>query len=724
MSVDARQDRRESGPLPAIPAAPPGAPDKAGVFYARLTVLPALLAIPFLLTSFPLLLLGWFEPVPVIVAWLVLAAVVVPFAWRRIPSVAGGLGWGSAGGRRTPGWSLAALVAVAVVFGAGQAVFHSQFIIVMLDAASYTQFAFWISHHGSLPILQHAAAFGGAPGISFDSPAFYQVGHDVVPQFMAGLPMVLSLGYWAGGVKAVLGFGPLLGAGAVFTFGGLAARLVGPRWGWVGALVIGVSLPEEFTSRSTYSEPLSQILLLGGLALWIDSQRTGSESAGKSGVLRAWRGKWLRATNVLALLAGLALGINLLVRIDAPSDILLAVPFCGLLVLQRRRQVVPLIAGLIIGLAYGTVDGLVLSRPYLRTNITSVEPMTEAFAAAVVVTALVVAVLLLRGRGAPRPHPRLIDAVTVLPFLALIAFVARPYVQKDWAALKYAPISLHWVYWYVGGPIILFAVIAGAMLSRRCLRGQAPTWILPLLVFAWTIPEFLYRPAIVPHNPYASRRIVPAVLPGLVLLALWLCAWAIRKMRAAQFDVPPALRRVPVAGVTLACAIALIVPPFQATFGLKLASSDSRAARHLHGISLTQGTRLVSDGLAFKRTYSGEVAAVNELCRSIPANSSVLFVDTSLGRELLQNVRGMCGVPTARVSSPGKTLTADIRAIQRAGRHPVVFSATHKELSGLHGGTTTRVVALHTAIDVRQTVTPPHNVDPVDIIVYRWEPGS
>jgi hypothetical protein len=716
MSVGTRESGPGTGPLPVLPAPEPEARDTAGVFYARLTVLPALLAMPFLLTSFPLLLLGWFKPVPVILAWLVLAALLVPFGWRRIPSVAGGLGWGTAraaGGKRTPWWALGALAAVSAGFGADQAVFHSQFIIVMLDAASYMQFAFWISHHGSLPIPQHAAAFGGAPGISFDSAAFYQVGHVVVPQFMAGLPMVLSLGYWAGGVKAALLFGPLLGAAAVFTFGGLAGRLVGPRWGWVAALVIAVSLPEEFTSRSTYSELLAQILLLGGLALWIDSQRTDRGPADGGRWLRAWRAQWRNATHVLAFLAGLALGINLLIRIDAPSDILLAVPFCGVLALQRRRQVAPLVVGMVIGLAYGTADGLVLSRPYLKTNISSVVPMTAAFAFAAAVTALVVIGLLLRGRRVPRVHPRVADAATVLPFLVILAFAARPYVEKDWAALKYAPLSLHWVYWYVGGPILALAVIAAALLARRCLRGQAPAWALPLLVFAWAIPEFLYRPAIVPHNPYASRRLVPAVLPGLILLALWLSAWAVRKIRAARFDVPSALRRVLLAGVSLACAVALIVPPLQETFGLRI---DRGGA---------QGLRLVSDGIAVKRTYTGEVAAVNDLCQAIPPDSSVLFVDYGLERELLEDVRAMCGVPTAWVVHPtSATLAADIRAIERAGRHPVVFSATHTELGPLRGGTAKRVMALYTAIDVREIASPPRTVDPVVIVVYRWEPGS
>src|SRR5215469_8292152 len=104
VSVGAQQNREKAGPLPEVKEQPAGFPDRPGALYARLTGLP-------------LLLLGWFKPAPVIIAWLLLAALVVPFAWRRIPSVAGGLGWGAAhapDGRRTPRWTIVALAAVSV----------------------------------------------------------------------------------------------------------------------------------------------------------------------------------------------------------------------------------------------------------------------------------------------------------------------------------------------------------------------------------------------------------------------------------------------------------------------------------------------------------------------------------------------------------------------------------------------------------------------------------
>jgi hypothetical protein len=701
MAVDSTKPvaRRDGGTQASRGLPRQGAADLAGLLLARLTVLPALLVLPFLLTSFPLLLLGWFKPVPVIVLWLLLAAAIVPAGWRRVPSVT------RAG--RTPWWAVGALAAVAIGFGIDQAAYHSQQIIVMLDPASYMQFAAWISGHGSLPIPQDAAAFGGAPGIGFASPAFYQVGTAIVPQFMAGLPMALSLGFWVGGARVAVFMAPLFGAAAVFTFGGLAARLVGPRWAPVAALVLGVSMPEQFTSRSTYSEPLAQILLLGGLALWIDSQRTdrGEADAGP------WRVSWRSATNVLAALAGLVLGITLLVRLDGPSDILLAVPYCGVLLLRKRRQVVPLMAGMLAGLLYGTMDGLVLTRPYLQTNISSVKPMVAAFVLVTMLTALAVMLLVLRGRGLPRPHPRLADAAAVLPFLVIAAFAIRPYVQKDWKKLEYAPVSLHWVYWYTGGPAILLATTGAAILARRSLRGQAPGWTLPLLVFGWSTIEFLYRPAITPHQPYASRRMVPAVIPGLILLAAWLAAWLIRKVRTLSFEgLPPFLDRVPQVGLAGCCAAALVVPPAVTTFGFGVRDGGS------------QGFRLIADGLAFKRTYVGEIAAAGKVCAAIPADSSVLIVDSTMMQQMGQVIRGMCGVPTAGLSDVTTArVEAGVRAIDRAGRHPVLFAAESDELTPFPNGVWKAVMKLETTIDQRLTLNWPRGTDPQNVTVYRWE---
>jgi hypothetical protein len=717
LTVDSKVDavRPHAGPADL------DASDAAGLLLGRLTVLPALILLPFLLTSFLLLLAGLFKPVPVILLWLALTAAMVPYVWRRIPSVTGAADWGTPGTSRataTPRWVLWSLLAISVVFGIYQAAFHSQFVIVQLDAASYTQFASWISQHGSLPIPVNTAAFGHAPAVTYASAAFYQVGNSLVPQFMAGLPMLLSLGFWAGGVRVAVLFAPVLGALGIFTFGGLVARLVGPRWAPLGALAMSVTIPELYVSRNTYSETLAQILFLGALSLWIDAQRTdrGDADAGR------WRANWRShsrsASHVLAGVTGLMFGITLLVRIDGPADILFIIPYCGLLVLRRQRQVIALVAGLLVGTLYGVVDAGYLTLPYLKVNKSSVKPLVAVIVLMVVGTLVVAWWMRRRGYQLRAPFgPRLTQAVTILPFLVTAVFVIRPYVERNWHALQYAPLSLHWLYWYVGGPIIVFTVIGFAMLGRRCMRGEAPAWVLPLVTFGWCITYFLLRPAITPHQPYASRRLAAAVLPGMVLLSIWLTAWLVRRSRVLHLvDVPPRLYRAPGAVIAVVCTLAVFLP------GL-----------------------IDSDGLAFQRTYVGEIAAINAICKAVPANSSVLIDDYTMNQQFAEAIRGTCDVPVAGVGTtvapgvqvipvnagtvpgpgvPVATVLADIKAIQQAGRHPFVIAPSSSLLTGLGNGAINFVMAQETNIDEHATFGTPRSTIPQRFTVYSWEPAK
>jgi hypothetical protein len=529
-------------------------------------------------------------------------------------------------------------------------------------------------------------------------------------------------------VRLALLFAPVLGALGVFTFGGLVARLVGPRWAPFGALAIAIGIPEAYVSRNTYSETLAQIVLLGGLSLWIDSQRTdrGEEDAGR--YRTHWRTHARSASHVLAGVTGLLFGISLLVRIDGPADVLFVVPFCGLLVLRRQRQVIPLVIGMLIGLVYGAVDGWFLTRPYLTgTNRSSVEYMVAAFF--LITLATVAAVWWLRRRGSElraAPKPWLLTAVTALPFIVIAVFIVRPYVERNWHALQYAPLSLHWIYWYTGFSTIAFAVIATAMLGRRCVKGEAPVWVLPLLTFTWAIVWFLLRPAITAHQPYASRRLVPAVLPGLVLLAVWLAAWLGRKSRVIHLvSVPDYLKRSPRVFVIACCAGAIFLPPMIGNFGLGLKSGGPL------------GVMPSSDGLALQRAYVGEVAAIDKICQSIPPNSSVLIADFMLYWQFEENIRGTCDVPVAAVqtvvpganTAPGwnaspTAMVADVAAIEKAGRHPIVLAATSSELAPLGNGSVNLMMAQDTSIDEHTVFGTPRNTLPQRFTVYSWEPAK
>ena len=160
-----------------------------------------------------------------------------------------------------------------------------------------------------------------------------------------------------------------------------------------------------------------------------------------------------------------------------------------------------------------------------------------------------------------------------------------------------------------------------ALLARRCLRGQSPVWVLPLLVFAWTIAEFLFRPAITPHQPWASRRMVPAVLPGLILLAVWL---------------PPGLAGGRGSSASRACR--RFSSGCRGSAWPRAAARPRGAGRH-DDVRPWRQKRLAGipadrRGLAYKRTYDGEITAVDEICAAIPADSSVLIIDRTMMLQL------------------------------------------------------------------------------------------
>jgi hypothetical protein len=724
--------RPEAGSDPAQDA-----PDRAGRVLAWLSVLPALLIMAFLLAGFVLLFIGHFTPVLTVVLSVVVAVPLVVLGLRWLPAVTaapvfaarapGGASARAPGRSRTPWWAVAGVVAVAIAFAANQAAYHSQFIIVMRDPASYFQFAEWLSHHGSLPIPQDRAAFGHSPGslLAFNSFAYYQVGNHVVPQFMAGLPMVLAGAMWVGGAHAALLTAPALGALGVLAFGGLTARLVGPRWAPLACLALAIAMPQQFTSRASYSEPLAQILFLGGLCLVVDCIARDR----------------MPGSRIIAAIAGLAMGVTVLVRIDGVSDVLPLVPYCALLLAGRRQQALPLAAGTAVGVLFGLADGLVFSRPYLATNKASLKLLAVAIVLVVIVT--LVALPVLWKRGLPQVKrswlPNVASALTVL---AVLAFAVRNHVQTvRTPAIKatigamtayqqsnhlpidptrtYAEYSLHWVFWYIGVPAVILGTAGLAILIRRVLRGQAPLWTLPLITFAWTIVTFLYRPSITPDQPWASRRMVPAVLPGVILLAVWACAWLVGwvRGRGQSWDWGRGLTRVSATGTAVVLGAAILVPTAIPTFGLGLAKGGP------------VGYRLTADGMALKTTYWGELAAVEDLCAGIPKNATVVFVDTPAADRLSQVVRGMCGVPTGRITPEHKStgvpqVKQTIRSIEQIGRTPVLLAGTPGELQYYTGGTTKKIMVLHTEIDNSTLLYVPRTTTPYKLRIYRWEPTS
>ncbi|MGW0073416.1 hypothetical protein ACWDUI_38895, partial [Streptosporangium sandarakinum] len=370
------------------------------------------------------------------------------------------------------------------------------------------------------------------------------------------------------------------------------------------------------------------------------------------------------------------------------------------------RLGLPLLGGLVVGTGLGVAAGYLLSRPYLKYLSSSLTPLLLICGAVVALT--VVAALLARPLAAALRRVAALrwlpETVAGLVVAVMAVFAARPWLHQvtrvpttqadrlnalfitntqranglpvDGTRLYYED-SLHWVMWYIGVPAVVLATLAAAVLARRLARGTGFGWLLPLAVIGWTTVTTLYRPAITPDHPWAARRLVPVVLPGLIVLAVWGLRWARDKIRRMGYG-PAAQRSLTVVGAAL-----LVVP-----------------------------AAVTSIGTAFTPVERGERAAVEAMCAALPERASVLIVERVTGDRLTQVVRGACGVPAARVALlwgsdvAGKTdvlrLASRIRA---AGRVPVLLAVKGSQLTRY--GEPVQVMALRTRQDERSLVSPP-----------------
>lgn len=666
---------------------------RGGVFLARLTVAPALVMVCWLAVALPLLLAGVFTPWASVPPFVIVAVPVLVFGLRGVRPAAGPA---RGGGFWVP---LVALLAVAAAFAALQFAECSQQIVVRRDPASYFNFATWLIHHGSLPIPQTRWAFGGGdPALSYGSPAFFQRGGVLVPQFMAGIPLTVAPAGWLAGAYGPLAVMPLIGALALVSFGGLTARLVGPRWAPLGALALGLAWPMMMISRSIFSETGALILTLGGLSLVVDAVRSGRR--------------------LPALLGGLALGLTILVRIDGLRDVLPVVAFAGLLFALRRRTALPLAAGLVLGGGAGLAEGYVMSRPYLELQRGSLIPLM--YIGLAVIAATVVMTLLVRWRGLPDlTRFRLPDLALPATFAVMALFAVRPVFQtvrrvpagdddrmnaSFIAALQraenlpldpdrqYSELSLHWVAWYIGVPAVLLATVGAGLLLRDLLRRRSIDWALPYAVIVWTTVTTLWRPAITPDQPWASRRLVQVVLPGLLLFAVWALAWGVRRVRRLGYGRQ--------AGRVAAAAGALLI---------------------LVPIVIT------SAPLMFTATEQGELAQARALCRAIGPDASAVIVERVTADRFTQLIRGLCGTPAARVRpAPGSDVAArsDVRRIvggvRAAGRRPVLLGADAKDVAPY--GTPQRAFHVDTRRDASDLMSAPNGTWSLTINVWLTHP--
>jgi hypothetical protein len=503
------------------------------------------------------------------------------------------------------------------------------------------------------------------------------------------------------------------------------------------------------------------VLLFGGLCLFTDSFVVRRRDAGG----RGGPGGGL----ALAGLGGLALGLTVLASIGSLLMLLPVFPVLAVLFVARRTQAGPFGAGFFLGLGTGLAAALVLVRPYLATVSAQLHLIGLCAAGFGVATALLAPLAFpgararvrqvcafrpslpwFRGEKLVLPSLGIVLAglAVAVPVLALAGLVVRPYAQivrgqtdpamiRQVAALQrlerlpvdaarqYYESSLYWVFWYLGVPAVLLACAGAVLLGRQSVRAvlserSVPSaaalrlWGLPFLIIGWSVATVLWDPAVVPWQPLASHRLVPVVLPGLLLLALWVSS------RLTSRASVVGASRAAVVLVGACCVLALVIPPLVTTLNPGLAAKPS-VGRDSSGLSKLL-SRVQLRGVGAAATYGGSLSAASALCAAIGPSASVLFTDSSTARTFAPVIRGLCGQPAALLvlgassgaasASSAAELEQAMKAIEQVGRRPVLLGPTRSSVS-LPGVTSRQVVSLTTSGDAEVLTGPPGGTWPV-----------
>jgi hypothetical protein len=705
-------------PEPASPADRPAAqPTEAvrprrpktdpGAVLAQLTVLPAVAAAGWLAASYPLVRMGHATPVPALLA----AAVVIGallLACRGLPAVRGA-GWGS----------VLATAAVPIALTVLGVLSRAEPAVVRRDQGVYAMTAYWLAGHGGLGTMGSVITPGGADALlSPAGPGFYLHGGSVVPQFMSGTSTALLPGGWVAGFAGIASAAPVYAGAALLAVAGLVARLVGPRWAPAAALALGLCQPQLLAARTTLSEPLAQLLMFGALCLLVDA--LGPRPApGRPGPL--WT---VRAGGRHAAVAGLLLGLGLLVRIDAARELALAIPMTGWLAARHRPQWKWLALGCAVGIGYGVLDALGPSSAYVATLSDLIVPIL--IAAPVLAAATWVAAWWLRHNGLPAWVRRPAPVAAGLAVLAAAVFLAlRPLLQTareginvttDYLASlqreqglpldptrTYAEQSLRWVSWYLGWAVLLLAAAAAVVGTWRVLRTRDDRWALALAVPLASTALVLYRPGITPDHPWADRRLVPTVLPTVVVLAVAAVAAVARGLPTAAQRLAPGVRRIvrPVARVArpavVGVGVAVLVVPAVTT----------------------------SWPLLGARTETGELGAILSACSAFGPGDVALAVDARTRQELMPALRTLCEVPTYAVPGDPTDATAtpsQVRAaasrVRAGGGRPILVAQSGSPLPALTAAPQREIVAIHTSEHERSLERRPKRLQELSIEIW------
>ncbi len=488
-------------------------------------------------------------------------------------------------GVTAPALGACAVALVQLVWNAVDATHH---VVSGMDPGVYLLTGKWLAQHGNLVVPAGSVWSGKGDMFSLASSGVYQMPNGTLQfQFAHMLGVLLADADKVGGDRLMFRMPAVLGALGLLTVYAVGCRLIRRPWLVLAAIAgLAVCLPELNVTRDTFSEPLTQILLWGGILLLLRAYSVRSEG--------------------IALLAGVAIGGTLMTHIDAAIYLVPLPPLAALALITARvrddrRSIARLIGFGFLGLAptaiLGTLDVWYRAGQYyddLSGQMHSVYKLLGlSTGLSVVVTAVWMASPSLARKAsalASRYRNRVgVAAACVVGGGLVLAWAIRPLFPTERATgaaggvarlqayyglaiqpnRTYSEQTLRWFEWYIGPVALALAVIGFCILVVRAIRAGSVIAIVLLTMLGGITALYLWNPEVNPLQIWATRRFATAAFPLFMLAAALAIDYGATTV--GRHSVGRAWPRL----VTIAAAAGLVLFPLATTWPVRSFSSQA-----------------------------------------------------------------------------------------------------------------------------------------------------
>ncbi len=516
-----------------------------------------------------------------------------------------------------------------LVWGVFNSYYTSQNVYLYRDPALYNSTARWLMDHDNIAIPAENP-FGDNPNLYTTSNS----GVDMIKEeperlYTHGLHVLPSLSAFTGRIfqeSAALKINVLIGSLALLAVYGFTRLLTKPRWAFLSTAVLSLSLPMIYFSRDMYTEPISMLYIFTLFSLLYFAKKTRN------------RALWG--------ISGFMAGASLMTRIDAYLGLVGVVSYLAIfLALSAKKDKKPNIINISIFFAsafavaiIGWLDLTKLATSYYRFHAQLIQQQL-LLVGAVAIVGLITTMLFWKYGLQQKVYKKISSRTTGTIFVVLVSVLivglfARPLViegidyyevqeiggtQSIVVQEEQTPNSIGynvgeqvilWPTWYLGMLFSIFGVLGLLLIIKRSAEDKN-LYLLPfLLTFISISSLYLFKPSITPDHIWASRRLLPVILPGVAVLAAYLLSSIkIKKLYSIILYIA------------------------------------------LSAIFITS-TLNVSGFLLTEKVRSPLLTQVNDFCAVLPEDSAVLLVGI-MGLVSVQTINSYCGVPTVRyVGSP------------------------------------------------------------------------